>query len=115
MTELSAKHFLNRVGGHWGDLAYWDERNAAKYLKEMKLPYHRLQSSMDHVQGVNKAHMLTLLNVALEGNSLTVSCNKQKLDGFVDLESLGQAGVKYYSEHESDSFISGALIEYLNA
>lgn len=49
------------------DDAYWSEREAATFLRELRIPYQRIQTADDHVHGADAAHAAQLVTAATSG------------------------------------------------
>ena len=64
-------------GGLITDEVYWQERDAARYIKDLPCPYLRVQFDTDHAQGDNKYHMMELLmlppNIVGSGHALMIT------------------------------------------
>jgi hypothetical protein len=51
------------------NLSFWKEREAAKFMGEIKCGYFRYQSQRDHMQGNYKGHAIELVNLATRGRA----------------------------------------------
>ncbi|MBI5815256.1 MAG: hypothetical protein HZB29_06555 [Nitrospinae bacterium] len=49
--------------------AFWDEREASRFIGDMECGYFRYQAQVDHVQGTFKGHAMELLNAATQGRA----------------------------------------------
>lgn len=56
------------------DEAFWAEREAAAFIRQIRIPYQRLQSQKDHVQPDN-AHAILMVNNAVSGGVPWVRLN----------------------------------------
>ncbi len=68
------------------DEEYWKEREAVTFLKEIEVPYHRIQSNKDHAQP-DFEHTLKLMNSALESNSDWVKINDGELNAVYEAQA----------------------------
>lgn len=65
----------NRI--QWADCSdepFWSEREAVSFIRQIQVPYQRLQSEKDHVQP-NVAHAVDMVNAAIEGGVPWVRLN----------------------------------------
>ncbi len=62
-------------GGAISDEAYWQDRDAARFIKDLPCPYLRVQFEIDHAQGLYKHHMMELVNAATEHSGQWTRCN----------------------------------------
>jgi hypothetical protein len=58
------------------DETFWKEREASTFIKDIQVPYQRLQSENDHVQPDN-FHAILMINNAVNGSALWVRLNKE--------------------------------------
>lgn len=54
---------------------FWDEREAASFIKRLPCHYFRYQAAQDHVQGGYKGHAIELINNAIGGDATWTRCN----------------------------------------
>lgn len=69
---------------------FWKEREAARFIGDIKCGYFRYQANVDHVQGKYKGHAIELLNNARNGNALWTRCNNNPFDIVFDKNKVGE-------------------------
>jgi len=63
---------------------FWKEREAARFIGDIKCGYFRYQADVDHVQGGYKGQAIELLNNAAKGKALWTRCNDNPVNTLFD-------------------------------
>ncbi|MEK6531060.1 MAG: hypothetical protein AABZ23_01040 [Deltaproteobacteria bacterium] len=69
------------------DDSFWNQREAQRFIKDIRCGYFRYQAQKDHVQGAYKGHAIELLNNAAKGRALWTRCNDNAPDIMYDAEN----------------------------
>lgn len=101
-TEMSREEMEAFVihGGAISDEAYWAERDAARFIKDLPCPYLRVQFDVDHVQGTYKYHMMEVINAATEYSGQWTRCNDNPPNIIYTEENLADTHFHTYDEGE---------------
>lgn len=63
---------------------FWRDREAARFIGDIKCGYFRYQADFDHVQEGYKGHAIELLNNAAKGKALWTRCNDNPVNTLFD-------------------------------
>lgn len=66
------------------NVAFWAERDASEFIRNIKCGYFRYQAREDHVQGLYKGHAIELMNNATTGSARWTKCNDNPADTVFD-------------------------------
>lgn len=87
---------------------FWKEREAARFISEIRCGYFRYQADDDHVQGKYKGHAIELLNNAANGKAVWTRCNDNPVNTVFDEKKLdGYDWVPRHLNHK------GRILKYL--
>jgi hypothetical protein len=108
--EMSPEEYseLQIHGGSISDEAYWQERDAARFIKDLPCPYVRVQFDTDHALGPYKHHMVELINAATENSGQWTRCNDNPANIIYAEDELSGYHFHRYSEGEVVGFNSAA-------
>ncbi len=90
------------------DDSFWRQREAARFIKDIRCGYFRYQAGKDHVQGAYKGHAIELLNNATNGKAPWTRCNDNPPNIMYDGNDAG----KYAWVPESLNHKAG-ILKYL--
>jgi len=86
MTQWDDEQWLGIMHGHgtW-DNEFWEDREAIKYIGDVRCPYIRIQSNFDHALDYFYVdHAIALVNAAVEGASPYVQMNEMEQNVIYD-------------------------------
>ncbi|MBF0463777.1 MAG: hypothetical protein HQK88_00650 [Nitrospirae bacterium] len=68
--------------------SFWTEREAIRFIGQIKCGYFRYQAENEHMQGTFKGHAVELLNAATAGMALWSRCNDNPINIIYDANKL---------------------------
>ncbi|MBN1120328.1 MAG: hypothetical protein JXJ17_04570 [Anaerolineae bacterium] len=101
-TDMSREEMEAFVihGGMISDEAYWADRDASLFIKDLPCPYLRVQFDEDHVQGTYKTHMMLVINAATEYSDQWTRLNDNPPNVIYTEENLADVHFHTYDEGE---------------
>ena len=87
---------------------FWREREAVKFISQIRCGYFRYQAEKDHVQGNYKGHAIELLNNAAKGTALWTRCNDNPVNMIFDEKKVDE-----YDWVPRDLNHKGRILKYL--
>ncbi len=87
---------------------FWNDREAARFISEIRCGYFRYQAEIDHVQGNYKGHTVELLNKATKGKAAWTQCNDNPVNILFDENKIQE-----YNWVSSRLNHKGQILKYL--
>lgn len=74
-------------GGNLFDDEYWYERDATRSIRNLPMPYLRIQGEIDHVQGLDKYYMIELMSAVAEAG-VWYRCNSHPPESLYSIGNI---------------------------
>lgn len=114
ITQWDDPEWVELMGGHGtSDDEFWSEREAIRYIGQIRCPYFRLQSRFDHaLHRFYVDHAINLVNAAVAGASPYVRLNDMPPDVTYDLGRAWE--YEWYDISDADEVFYRSVLEAMS-